>query len=113
TSDGTLAKNPDLRWRLMEDEVAKLSQLQYELLKAALKLVKPGGYILYTTCTLLSEENEEVIKRLLEKEGKKVRLVPLEGPYDRGFLPGTMRVWPHIHKTIGFFYTLLQKVDRS
>ncbi|MEM2826602.1 MAG: RsmB/NOP family class I SAM-dependent RNA methyltransferase [Sulfolobales archaeon] len=113
TSDGTLAKNPDLRWRLMEDEVAKLSQLQYELLKAALKLVKPGGYILYTTCTLLREENEEVVKRFLEKEGKKVRLLSLEGPYDKGFLPGTMRVWPHIHKTIGFFYALLQKVDRS
>lgn len=113
TSDGTLAKNPDLRWRLMENEVAKLGQLQYELLKAALKLVKPGGYILYTTCTLLEEENEEVIRRFLNKEGEKVRLLSLEGPYDKGFLPGTMRVWPHIHKTIGFFYALLRKVDRG
>lgn len=113
TSDGTLARNPDLRWRLMEDEVTKLSQLQYELLKAAIKLVKPGGYILYTTCTLLVEENEEVIKKLLEKEGGRVRLVPLGGPYSGGFMPGTMRVWPHIHRTIGFFYALLQKVNRS
>ncbi|MCX8184565.1 MAG: RsmB/NOP family class I SAM-dependent RNA methyltransferase [Sulfolobales archaeon] len=110
TSDGTLAKNPDLRWRLMEGDVAKLGQLQYELLKTAIKLVKPGGYILYTTCTLLIEENEEVVKRVLEKERGKVRLVPLEGPYSSGFLPGTMRVWPHIHKTIGFFYALIEKV---
>lgn len=113
TSDGTLAKNPDLRWRLHEEDVPKLAQLQYELLKAALKLVKPGGYILYTTCTLLSEENEEVVSKLLKKEDKKVRLVPLEGPYAPGLLPGTMRVWPHIHKTIGFFYALLQKKVRN
>lgn len=111
TSDGTIAKNPDLRWRLMESEVSKLRQLQYELLKAALKLVKPGGRILYTTCTLLKEENEEVVKKLLEKEGRRVKLVPLEGPYDSGFIPGTMRVWPHRHKTIGFFYALLQKAE--
>ena len=113
TSDGTLAKNPDLRWRLRQEDVPKLAQLQYELLKAAVKLVKPGGYILYTTCTLLSEENEDVVSRLLEKEGGRLRLVPLEGPYARGLLPGTMRVWPHIHRTIGFFYALLQKVDRG
>ncbi len=109
SSDGTLAKNPDLRWRLVESDVAKLAQLQYELLKAALKLVKPGGRILYTTCSLLKEENEEVVERLLRREGRKVRLVPLEGPYSPGFLPGTMRVWPHVHKTIGFFYALLEK----
>jgi 16S rRNA (cytosine967-C5)-methyltransferase len=112
TSDGTLAKNPDLRWRLFEEEVPKFAQLQYELIKSALKLVKPGGYVLYTTCTLLPEENEEVVKKILKKEEGKVTLVPLRGPYDEGFLPGTMRVWPHKHSTIGFFYALFQKVDR-
>jgi len=112
TSDGTLAKNPDLRWRLFEEEVPKLAQLQYELIKSALKLVKPGGYVLYTTCTLLPEENEEVVRKILKKEEGRVILVPLKGPYDEGFLPGTMRVWPHKHSTIGFFYALFQKVER-
>jgi 16S rRNA (cytosine967-C5)-methyltransferase len=112
TSDGTLAKNPDLRWRMYEEEVPKQAQLQYELLKTAIKLVKPGGYILYTTCTLLPDENEEVIKKILNKEGSKIRLVPLNGPYDQGLIPGTMRVWPHKHNTIGFFYALLQKVEK-
>jgi len=113
TSDGTLAKNPDLRWRLFEEEVPKLAQLQYELIKSALKLVKPGGYVLYTTCTLLPEENEEVVRKILKKEEGRVILVPLKGPYDEGFLPGTMRVWPHKHSTIGFFYALFQKVERK
>jgi len=109
TSDGTIAKNPDLRWRMREEEVAKFAQLQYELLKAAVKLVKPGGYILYTTCTLLRDENEDVVEKMLRKEGKKAELVPLEKPYDPGFLPGTMRAWPHKHGTIGFFYALFRK----
>lgn len=112
TSDGTLAKNPDLRWRLFEEEVPKFVQLQYELIKSALKLVKPGGYVLYTTCTLLPEENEEVVRKILRKEEGRVVLVPLRGPYDEGFLPGTMRVWPHKHSTIGFFYALFQRVER-
>ncbi len=110
TSDGTIMKNPDLRWRLMENEVPKFAQLQYEMLKAALKLVKPGGLILYTTCTALREECEDVVERLLRKEGSKVVLVKLNGPYDKGFLEGTMRCWPHRHETIGFFYALLKRV---
>ncbi len=110
SSDGTIMKNPDLRWRLLESEVPKIAQLQYELLKAAIKLVKVGGKILYTTCTMLKEENEDVIMKILKKEGKRVRLVPLNGPYDKGFIEGTMRAWPHKYKTIGFFYALLERV---
>ncbi len=108
TSDGTIMKNPELRWRIMESEVPKFAQLQYELLKAAVKLVRPGGLILYTTCSMLKEENEEVIKRLLKKE-RRMELVPLKGPYSLGFLEGTMRAWPHKHGTLGFFYALLRK----
>ncbi len=109
SSDGTLMKNPDLRWRLMEDEVPKFAQLQYELLKAAVKLVKQGGEILYSTCSMLKEEDENVITRLLSKE-KRVELVELKGPYEPGFLKGTMRAWPHLHPTIGFFYAKLRRV---
>ena len=110
TSDGTIMKNPDLRWRLMESEVPKFAQLQYEMLKAALKLVKPGGLILYTTCSALKEEDEDVIERLLKKESSKLELMELQGPYEPGFLKGTMRAWPHKHSTIGFFYALLRRV---
>jgi 16S rRNA (cytosine967-C5)-methyltransferase len=113
SSDGTLMKNPELRWRILESEVPKFAQIQYELLKAAIKLVKPGGYILYTTCSLLREENEDVITRLLSKEGKKLELVPLKKHYDPGLIPGTLRVWPHKYPTIGFFYALLRKKNRK
>jgi len=109
SSDGTIMKNPDLRWRLMEDEVSKFAQIQYELLKAGIKLLKVGGELLYSTCSMLKEEDEDVIEYLLSKEGKRIELIRLEGPYEPGFLEGTMRAWPHKHETIGFFYAKLRR----
>ncbi|ACS33034.1 RsmB/NOP family class I SAM-dependent RNA methyltransferase [Thermococcus gammatolerans] len=108
TSDGTIAKNPELRWRLREKNIPKVVQLQKELIESAWKLLKPGGRLLYSTCSMLSEENEEVVRWFLERHDD-ARLVPLNGPYDEGFLPGTMRAWPHRHRTIGFFYALIEK----
>jgi len=113
TSDGTIAKNPELRWRLREKNVPKVVALQKELIESAWKLLKPGGRLLYSTCSMLPEENEEVVRWFLEGHGD-AKLVPLSGPYSPGFLPGTMRAWPHRHGTIGFFYALMEKkITRS
>ncbi len=109
TSSGTLMKNQELRWRITEDEVNRAVKLQYELLETAIKLVKPGGRILYATCSLFREENEDIIDKILENHGN-IKIVPIDGPLDPGFIEGTMRAWPHKHKLIGFFYALLQKV---
>ncbi|EEB75011.1 RsmB/NOP family class I SAM-dependent RNA methyltransferase [Thermococcus sp. AM4] len=108
TSDGTIAKNPELRWRLREKNIPKVVALQKELIESAWRLLKPGGRLLYSTCSMLPEENEEVVRWFLSRHDD-ARLVPLSGPYDEGFLPGTMRAWPHRHKTIGFFYALIEK----
>ena len=113
TSDGTIAKNPELRWRLREKNVSKVVALQKELIESAWKLLKPGGRLLYSTCSMLPEENEGVVKWFLEGHGD-AKLIPLNGPYSPGFLPGTMRAWPHRHGTIGFFYALMEKkITRS
>ncbi len=108
TSDGTIAKNPELRWRLREKNIPKVVQLQRELIESAWRLLKPGGRLLYSTCSMLPEENEEVVKWFL-KEHRNAKLVPLSGPYSPGFLEGTMRAWTHRHRTIGFFYALMEK----
>ncbi|NJF24792.1 RsmB/NOP family class I SAM-dependent RNA methyltransferase [Thermococcus sp. Bubb.Bath] len=108
TSDGTIAKNPELRWRLREKNISKVVALQKELIESAWRILKPGGRLLYSTCSILPEENEEVVKWFLERH-PDAELIPLSGPYDPGFLEGTMRAWPHRHKTIGFFYTLIEK----
>ena len=109
TSTGTIAKNPELRWRVREEGLGEIVRLQRELLEAAAKLVKPGGRLLYSTCSLLLEENEENIKWFLERH-PEFKLIRLTTPYDPSpWLPGTMRAWPHRHGTIGFFYALLEK----
>lgn len=108
TSDGTIVKNPELRWRLQEKNIMKVVTLQKELIESAWKLLKPGGRLLYSTCSMLPEENEEVVKWFLERHDD-AKLVPLNGPYDPGFLEGTMRAWPHRQGTIGFFYALIEK----
>ncbi len=110
SSTGTLAKQPEARWRLKPDVLDKLAQLQLELLEAGIKLAKPGGRILYTVCSVFPEEGEEVIKKVLKKYEGAVKLVPIKGPFSPGFMPGTMRAWPHRHRTTGFFYALLEKV---
>ncbi|NPA96420.1 MAG: RsmB/NOP family class I SAM-dependent RNA methyltransferase [Crenarchaeota archaeon] len=110
TSSGTIAKNHELRWRIQERKIQEMAKLQLELLRTAIKLAKPGGRILYTTCSLFKEENEDVISKILREYEGVIKLVPLRGPMDEGFLPGTMRAWPHKHGTLGFFYALLEKV---
>ncbi len=110
SSTGTIAKNPELRWRVHEEKLDEIVQLQRELLEAGVRLLRPGGRLLYTVCSILPEEGEGNVKWALEN--LPVRLVPLKGPYDPSpILPGTMRAWPHRHGTIGFFYALLERVE--
>src|SRR6185295_1781542 len=57
---GTLRRNPDLKWRHGAQALAELAQKQRSILSAASRLVKPGGRLLYATCSILSEENEAI-----------------------------------------------------
>ncbi|ADT83979.1 RsmB/NOP family class I SAM-dependent RNA methyltransferase [Thermococcus barophilus] len=111
TSSGTIGKNPELRWRLRENKILEIAELQKDLLKVAAQLLKPGGRLLYATCSLFPEENEENIEWFLGTYDN-FRLIPLNGPYDESpLLKGTMRAYPHRHGTIGFFYALLEKSE--
>ncbi len=110
TSTGTIAKNPELRWRVHEDKIGEIVKLQRELLEAGVRLLRPGGRLLYTVCSILPEEGEDNVEWALEN--LPVKLIPLKGPYDESrLLPGTMRAWPHRHGTIGFFYALFERVE--
>ncbi len=109
SSTGVLAKHPDARWRLNPDKLLELVELQRQLLEAAHRLLKVGGYLLYTTCSVTVPENEGNIKWFLAKH-PCYEVVPLEGPYDPSpLLPGSMRAWPHRHGVSGFFFALLRK----
>ena len=103
---GTLRRNPDLKWRYGPERVAALAAEQYRILAAASRLVKPGGRLIYATCSILEEENERVVERFAQEvsgfaamscaEILAQQKIPLQtGNY--------LRLWPHLHGTDGFF----------
>ena len=103
---GVLAKKPDLRYK-REEDIAALPELQYEILTASSKYLKPGGRMIYSTCTLLPEENGAVVERFLS-ENPEFHTVDFKiGDYssDRGMFTFV----PHVHKTDGFFVSLIEK----
>jgi 16S rRNA (cytosine967-C5)-methyltransferase len=108
SSTGAIARHPEARWRLTKETLKRLVARQYQMLHNAIRLLRPGGRLLYTVCSVMPEEGEELVRRVLEEE--PVELIPLHGPYSSSpLLPGTMRAWPHRHGTTGFFYALLEK----
>jgi 16S rRNA (cytosine967-C5)-methyltransferase len=64
---GTLRKNPDLKWRRGEKDIRRLSELQLSILGNLSAYVKEGGVLVYSTCTVFHEENEDVVERFLDK----------------------------------------------
>src|SRR5204863_9469694 len=62
---GTLRRNPDLKWRQTPEDVAELVEKQKSILAAAARLVKPGGRLVYATCSILEEENRGVVEDFL------------------------------------------------
>ena len=64
---GTLRRNPDLRWRMSEEELARINAIQANVLESASRLVKAGGRLVYATCSLLKEENQGVVEAFLAK----------------------------------------------
>jgi 16S rRNA (cytosine967-C5)-methyltransferase len=101
---GVLGRRSDARWNKAEGDVSRLSRLQQELLDHAATLVRPGGRLVYVTCTLEAEENEAVVTAFLERN-------PSFAPLDlAGLLPpelisaeGYYRAWPHRHAIGGAF----------
>jgi 16S rRNA (cytosine967-C5)-methyltransferase len=66
TNLGVLRRRADARWRVSADEVARMSEVQFDLLRGASELLRPGGVLVYSTCTILEQENEMVVERFLE-----------------------------------------------
>ncbi len=104
TGLGTLRRNPDARWRLDPDDPARLARTQATLLKNAAAAVSPGATLVYSTCTITPEENEDVVQSLLASDATlelaHAQSEPLSAFSDeRGFI----RTWPHRHGMDGFF----------
>lgn len=109
---GTLRRNPDLKWRYGPDAVEELVQKQLSILRAAARLVKPGGRLVYATCSVLQAENEEVVERFAAAQPDfgslpcgellAAQRIPVEAGEQ-------LRLWPHLHGTDGFFAAALER----
>jgi 16S rRNA (cytosine967-C5)-methyltransferase len=113
TGLGTLRRNPDLKARQNVQGLAELNVKQRSILAAAASLVKPGGRLVYGTCSLLAEENEDIVDEFLAKN-PGFRLVPAAEVLQRQGLviPGAeryLRLFPHVHDTDGFFAAVMEK----
>jgi 16S rRNA (cytosine967-C5)-methyltransferase len=103
---GTLRRNPDLKWRHGEGAVTELAAKQSRILKAAAKLLKPGGRLVYATCSILSEENEAVADRFASEHPEFIGLSCTDLLATQRVTLETgerLRLWPHRHGTDGFF----------
>jgi 16S rRNA (cytosine967-C5)-methyltransferase len=98
---GTLRRGPDVRFRLREEDALRFPSFQREILEEALGRVRRGGRLVYATCTIRREENEDVALEFerAHPELQRARLdVPVELVRD-----GFLRTWPHLHDMDGFF----------
>lgn len=113
TGLGTLRRNPDLKSRQTEAGLAELNAKQAAILEAAASLVKPGGRLVYGTCSLLEEENEAIVERFLAAH-PEFAIVPCSEVLARQgiAIPGCdryLQLLPHRHDTDGFFAAVLQR----
>jgi 16S rRNA (cytosine967-C5)-methyltransferase len=112
---GTLRRNPDLKWRQQEAGIPELAAKQAAILAAASALVKPGGRLVYATCSLLAEENEHIAEAFLAAQpGFERRSAPELLREARVELPNQrddyLRLLPDVHDTDGFFACAMERV---
>ena len=109
---GTLRRNPDLKWRQSTQSLAELTDLQARILNSASRCVAPGGRLVYATCSLLAEENQDQVVRFLAEhpDFELIDAAPLlaartplqiEGPY--------LSLRPDVHQTDGFFAAVMER----
>jgi 16S rRNA (cytosine967-C5)-methyltransferase len=119
---GTLARHPEIRWRLQPEQLAEFHALQGSLLRSALRQLAPAGRLVYSTCSMEPEENEQVVEELLRSasgfrreianeaaRGLKLRLVPSRTPESLFDSDGYFRTTPRALETDGFFAAVISR----
>jgi 16S rRNA (cytosine967-C5)-methyltransferase len=114
---GALRRRPEARWRRKPDDLLTLVLLQRQLVRAALDLVRPGGVVLYATCSPVISETSIVVTSVngARSDASLESLAPQFAgvPDCEGSLPGTIQLWPHRHGTDAMFMALFRKGDTA
>ncbi|MEM2123114.1 MAG: RsmB/NOP family class I SAM-dependent RNA methyltransferase, partial [Candidatus Bathyarchaeia archaeon] len=111
TGTGILMKNPSMKARLTPSTLKSYARIQWSMLEAASKMVRKGGYLVYSTCSITREENEDIVWRLLNIDAN-FEIVDLKfNVLPRGlFLKECLRLYPHINLCNGGFIAKLRKI---
>ncbi len=120
SGSGTWRRSPDLRWRFDAASLDAITQVQADLIAEAAAMVKVGGRLIYMTCSVLPDENEEIVESFL-KDHKDFKMIPWQDVWSRvaphNPLSGSLalkrsmlQLAPHIHHTDGFFVAILQRL---
>jgi 16S rRNA (cytosine967-C5)-methyltransferase len=96
---GTLRRNPDIKWKLSLTDLERLKELQIKLLEKYSVLLKKGGQMVYSTCSILPSEGEDQIRAFLKNQKEKYNLIK------------EIRYWPDIDNTDGFYMALIQRKE--
>jgi len=107
---GVIRRKPDIKWQRDREDIGKIQKEQLEILENCSKYLKPNGYILYSTCSILKEENEAIIKQFLNKNNN-FKIVKIKNEKNSQNTENTemLRLYPN-EKHDGFFICLLQKI---
>jgi 16S rRNA (cytosine967-C5)-methyltransferase len=119
---GTLARNPDIKWRLGAEDIVDLQKRQAAILDSAINQLTPGGRLVYASCSLESEENEGIVESALAHR-EDIRILDCKGELSRLKDAGELavddihsltsgaylRTIPGIHQCDGFFAAVLEK----
>jgi 16S rRNA (cytosine967-C5)-methyltransferase len=115
TGFGVIRRKPDLKWRRQPEDIASVSSLQFDLLCSIQRLLKPGGVLVYSTCTIDREENEQVVRKFVEHhpdfelDRRFLQETEWTAGLPAGELPGTLSILPHHFHSDGFFIARLIK----
>jgi 16S rRNA (cytosine967-C5)-methyltransferase len=109
---GTLRRNPDLKWRQSPESLMELTAKQAAILESAARLVKAGGRMVYATCSLLEEENEDIVQAFLaaHPDYRQIPVSEVLAAQNIALEMGdTLRLDPAVHNTDGFFAAVLER----
>lgn len=105
---GIIRKKPEIRYK-DADEIQNLPEIQKKILENCANYVKPGGTLVYSTCTILERENQAVVQEFLQQH-PEFEAVPIEHPVFGTSENGMITLLPSIHDTDGFFIAKLRRL---